>query len=127
MLLPEDGELALSSAWPPVDALDAGESGAARWAFDKSEPAGWRTGTLPNVRFQFRPLVTSRGVVGVCGFAPANREASMSPTLEHALNLILEQTAIAIDRAILVKDVGAHRRARRKRKVAHHAARLAVA
>ena len=78
--------------------------GAARWAFDKSEPAGWRTGTLPNVRFQFRPLVTSRGVVGVCGFAPANREAALSPTLEHALNLILEQTAIAIDRAMLVKD-----------------------
>jgi two-component system sensor histidine kinase KdpD len=104
MLLPEDGELTLSSAWPPVDALGAGEVGAARWAFDKSEPAGWRTGTLPNVRFQFRPLVTSRGVVGVCGFAPANREASLSPTLEHALNLILEQAAIATDRAILVKD-----------------------
>ncbi|THD48087.1 MAG: sensor histidine kinase KdpD [Bradyrhizobium sp.] len=104
MLLPEEGELALSAAWPPVDALNAGESSAARWAFDKSEPSGWRTGTLPNVRFQFRPLVTSRGVVGVCGFAPANREAAISPTLEHALNLILEQTAIAADRALLVKD-----------------------
>ena len=43
------------------------KSGAARWALEKSEPAGWRTGTLPNVRFQFRPLVTPRGVVGVCG------------------------------------------------------------
>jgi two-component system sensor histidine kinase KdpD len=104
MLLPEDGELPLSAAWPPIDELDPGENGAARWAFDKSEPAGWKTGTLPNVRFQFRPLVTSRGVVGVCGFEPANRDAPISPTLEHALNLILEQAAIAIDRALLVKD-----------------------
>ena len=104
MLLPEDGELPLSAAWPPIDELDAGENGAARWAFDKSEPAGWKTDTLPNVRFQFRPLVTSRGVVGVCGFEPADRDAPISPTLEHGLNLILEQAAIAIDRALLVKD-----------------------
>jgi len=103
MLLPEDGDLVISSAWPPIDALDPGETGAARWAFEKREPAGWKTGTLPNVRFQFRPLVTTRGVVGVCGFEPADRVAPISSTLEHGLNLILEQAAIAIDRAILVK------------------------
>ena len=103
MLLPEDGDLVISSAWPPIDALDPGETGAARWAFERSEAAGWKTGTLPNVRFQFRPLVTTRGVVGVCGFEPADRVAPISPTLEHGLNLILEQAAIAIDRAILVK------------------------
>jgi two-component system sensor histidine kinase KdpD len=104
MLLPEDGDLTLSSAWPPIDALDAGETGAARWAFEKKEAAGWKTGTLPNVRFQFRPLITTRGVVGVGGFQPADAAATVSPTLEHALNLIFEQAAIAIDRANLVKD-----------------------
>jgi two-component system sensor histidine kinase KdpD len=103
MLLPEDGDLILNVAWPPIDALNPGETGAARWAFEKAEPAGWKTDTLPNVRFQFRPLVTTRGVVGVCGFEPADAIAPLSPTLEHGLNLILEQTAIAIDRAILVK------------------------
>ncbi len=103
MLLPEDGDLVLGSTWPPIDALDPGETGAARWAFEKGEAAGWKTGTLPNVRFQFRPLITTRGVVGVCGFEPADAVAPISPTLEHALNLILEQAAIAIDRAILVK------------------------
>ncbi len=104
MLLPEDNELALSSAWPPLDQLGPGEQGAARWAFDKAEAAGWTTGTLPNVRFQFRPLTTTRGVVGVCGFEPANRDAPIAPTLDYVLNLILDQTAIAIDRALLVKD-----------------------
>ena len=59
MLLPEDGDLVISSAWPPIDALDPGETGAARWAFEKKEAAGWKTDTLPNVRFQFRPLICS--------------------------------------------------------------------
>ncbi|WP_158814866.1 sensor histidine kinase KdpD [Methylocapsa sp. S129] len=104
MMLPEDGELNLSVAWPPIDELDPGETSAARWAFDKGEPAGWRTGTLPNVRFQFRPLVTTRGVGGVCGIEPADPNATISPERERALNLILEQTAIAIDRSLLVKD-----------------------
>jgi two-component system sensor histidine kinase KdpD len=43
-------------------------------------------------------------VLGVCGLEPSDREAPISPTLEHAVNLILEQAAIAIDRALLVKD-----------------------
>ena len=101
MLLPEESELTLASAWPPLDQLNVGELGAARWAFEKAEAAGWTTGTLPNVRFQFRPLMTTRGVVGVCGFEPANRDQQIAPTLDHALNLILDQTAIAIDRASL--------------------------
>jgi two-component system, OmpR family, sensor histidine kinase KdpD len=104
MLLPEEGELVLSVAWPPIDELTPGETGAARWAFEKAESAGWKTGTLPNVRFQFRPLVTTRGVCGVCGFEPSDADAPLSPEAERALNLILEQTAIAIDRTLLVKE-----------------------
>jgi two-component system, OmpR family, sensor histidine kinase KdpD len=104
MMLPNDGELNLSVAWPPIDQLDPGETGAARWAFEKGEPAGWRTSTLPNVRFQFRPLVTTRGIGGVCGIEPSDSNAAISPERERALNLILEQTAIAIDRSLLVKD-----------------------
>jgi two-component system sensor histidine kinase KdpD len=104
MMLPEDGELHVSTAWPPLDQLNPGETSAARWAFDRAEAAGWRTGTLPNVRFQFRPLVTTRGVGGVCGIEPADPQATISPERERALNLILEQTAIAVDRALLVKD-----------------------
>ncbi|HLH51265.1 MAG TPA: sensor histidine kinase KdpD [Roseiarcus sp.] len=104
LLLPEAGELSLVSSWPPVDALDAGETGAAKWAFDKAEPAGWRTGTLPNVRFQFRPLATTRGAVGVCGVEPTDPAAPFSPEQERVLTLILEQTAIAIDRSLLVGE-----------------------
>ena len=104
MMLANEGELGLAASWPPIDELSPGETGAARWALEKAEPAGWRTGTLPNTRFQFRPLVTTRGVSGVCGFEPANSEAPLSPEIERALSLILEQTAIAVDRSLLVLE-----------------------
>jgi two-component system sensor histidine kinase KdpD len=104
MLTPENGDLALTSSWPPLDALSAGESGAARWAFEKREAAGWRTGTLPNTRFQFRPLVTARGAIAVCGFAPSAPTKGLPPTLDHTLALILDQTAIALDRAALSRE-----------------------
>ena len=103
-LAPVDGELRLAAAWPPIDALEVGEMGAARWAFEKAEPAGWRTGTLPNVRFQFRPLVTPRGVVGVCGVQPKRGDEPISPQDDRTLSSILDQTAIAIDRAQLMEQ-----------------------
>ena len=128
MLAPEDGELRLAAAWPPIDALEAGEMGAARWAFEKAEPAGWRTGTLPNVRFQFRPLVTPRGVVGVCGVrAEARRRSRFRRGTIARSRLILDQTAIAIDRALLVKAFDPRGRARGEREAAHDAAVVAVA
>lgn len=104
LLLPDGGELRISAAWPPVDQLDAAEEGAAQWALKKSEPAGWRTGTLPNVRFQFRPLTTTRGVVGVAGIEPKLHGEPLSAQDERVLTSVLEQTAIAIDRSVLVSE-----------------------
>ena len=101
LCLPENTGLLLRAAWPPGDELELGEQSAARWAFDKGEAAGWRTGTLPNTRYQFRPLVTPRGIVGVCGFKPPDPARPMSTDDERLLASILEQTAVAIDRAQL--------------------------
>ncbi|MBO0733029.1 MAG: sensor histidine kinase KdpD [Methylocapsa sp.] len=104
MLLPEDDELRIRAAWPPIDQLEAGEAAAARWAFEKSEPAGWRTDTLPNLRLQFRPLTTAGSAVGVAGFEPANMSEPVAPQDERMLTSILEQTAIAIDRSLLAGE-----------------------
>jgi two-component system sensor histidine kinase KdpD len=102
VLVPDEGEMRLAAAWPPLDALEVGETTAARWAFEKAETAGWRTGTLPNVRFQFRPLLTPRGVVGVCGVQPRSHEGPLSAQDDRTLSSILDQTAIAMDRAQLM-------------------------
>lgn len=99
-----DGEPTICAAWPPLDQLDAGENGAALWAFQKDEAAGWRTGTLPNIRFQFRPLATPRGVVAVCGVQPRNADMPFAAQEENALSSLLEQAAIAIDRSNLIGE-----------------------
>ena len=104
LLLPRDGEVVLQTAWPPDRDLSAGELGAANWAFAKQEASGWRTDTLPNLAMQFRPLLSPRGAVGVCGFAPKSADAPLSPEDERALSAILEQMALAIDRSLLIGE-----------------------
>lgn len=104
LLVPNDGDLTLSAAWPPLDELDPGETSAARWVLEKSEAAGWRTGTLPNVRFQFRPLSTSRGVLAVAGIQFKKPDEPLTAQEEGTLTSLLEQTAIAVDRSMLVGE-----------------------
>lgn len=101
MFLVREGELDLAAAWPPDEGFDTAEMSAARWAFEKGEAAGWRTGTLPTTRLQFRPLITPRGVVGVLGFEPADKTAPLAADTERGFAAIVEQAAIALDRALL--------------------------
>lgn len=102
LLLPKDGDVALMAAWPPDTELGVTDMMAARWAFDKKEAAGNDTGTLPSSPFQFRPLRSPHGVVGVCGFLQEDRP--LEPDEERALAAILDQTAVAVDRARLSRE-----------------------
>ncbi len=51
LLVAEADDLQIRAAWPPDAQLDAAAHSAARWAQQKNEPAGWRTGTLPRVEY----------------------------------------------------------------------------
>ena len=104
LLVAEGDELNLRAAWPPDAQLDPTTMTAARWAQQKNEPAGWGTGTLPRVDFQFRPLIAARGPIAVCGFEPHSRDQPISGDDERALASILDQTAIALDRVLLARD-----------------------
>jgi two-component system sensor histidine kinase KdpD len=99
LLLPDNGDLKVAAVWPPDTDLDVTDFTAARWTRDKQEPAGAGTGTLPNSRFEFRPLMGPHGLVGVCGVQQT--EESLDLNAERALAAILDQTAIALDRARL--------------------------
>jgi two-component system sensor histidine kinase KdpD len=105
MLLPQGDELEMVAAWPPDTDLGVSEIAAARWAKDRNEFAGAGTGTLPNCRFQFRPLTSPHGVVGVCGFEPGDE--GLDPNSERKLSAILDQAATAIDRARLSAESAA--------------------
>ena len=99
LLLDRDGELVLCNAAPPVVSLGPGDASAARWAFEKREAAGRGTGTLPSVDYQYRPLLVTRGAIGVVGLAL--RAEPLAPDDERAITASLDQTAIALDRSLL--------------------------
>ncbi|MCM2292357.1 sensor histidine kinase KdpD [Allorhizobium sp. BGMRC 0089] len=102
LLIPRKGDLALAAAWPPDTDLDLTDMTAARWTHDKKEPAGHGTGTLPNSRFEFRPLLGPHGIVGVCGIEQSGERLDLNA--ERSLTAILDQTAIALDRARLAEE-----------------------
>ncbi|GAA0650225.1 sensor histidine kinase [Brevundimonas lenta] len=104
VLLPVDGELALVASAPDgVDAaLSAEVMAAARWTWEKGEPAGHGTGTLPQGRWTFRPLEGVRGRAGVAGI----EAAALSPgSDEERLALaLLDQGAVSLERAELATE-----------------------
>lgn len=102
LLLPRKGDLAVAAAWPPDTELDVTDLTAARWTHDKREAAGHGTGTLPNSRFEFRPLLGPHGIVGVCGIEHSGERLDLNA--ERSLTAILDQTAIALDRARLADE-----------------------
>ena len=104
ILLPKENDLDVMAVWPPDELQSAAEMSAARWAYEKNEPAGWRTGTLPTIRYRFIPMKTPRRVVGVFGFQPPDPSHALDPEFERNLIAIVEQTAITLDRASLVEE-----------------------
>jgi two-component system, OmpR family, sensor histidine kinase KdpD len=103
-LLGKGEELELGAALPPEDSLGPGEWAAARWSATRGEAAGWRTATLPNAQFQFRPLRTSRGILGVIGIRPADTRDDLSAEDDRALTALIDQAAVAIERTQLVDE-----------------------
>ncbi|MFO1091319.1 MAG: sensor histidine kinase KdpD [Hyphomicrobiales bacterium] len=96
VLLPEKGEVAIVAAMPPEDTLGAADWTAARWAFAHGEAAGWKSTTLPNARFQYRPLRAAGATVGVVGVRPEGDVLSEESV--RMLEALLNQFAVAIER-----------------------------
>ncbi|SEP67505.1 two-component system, OmpR family, sensor histidine kinase KdpD [Devosia sp. YR412] len=100
----ESGEIDLTAAWPPDQSLDPTELTAARWAYDKKEPAGFLTGTLPQVRYLFRPIISAQRVLGVAGLVMGPGDTPLAADEERTWTALLDQAAIAMDRARLNRD-----------------------
>ncbi len=105
ILLEKDGNLDLRGAWPPEDALDAASLTAARWASSHDEAAGAETGTLPTVPWLFLPLRTPRARVGVLGIAHGPGQPPLDAEARSLLDTLAEQTASALERATLAKEM----------------------
>jgi two-component system sensor histidine kinase KdpD len=103
VLLPEEGEIKAAAGAPELVALDASALTAARWAWEKGEPAGAGTGTLPQIDWTFWPLQGLRARSGVAGVSAqsANLGAHTGAGEDRVLLALLDQGAVALERAEL--------------------------
>jgi len=105
VLLAQNDDLVLTAAWPPEDSLDAAAMTAARWAWSHNEPAGADTGTLPIVPWYFVPLRASAKTLGVVGVAREKDGVPLDSEARALLDTLVEQTAAALDRASLSREM----------------------
>lgn len=96
VLTPSGEDIALAAASPPLAELSPGDMAAARWAWEKGEPTGHGTGTLPNAGWIFRPLQGVKSRAGVVGVEP---KAIASEDGERFVSALLDQGAVALERA----------------------------
>jgi two-component system sensor histidine kinase KdpD len=115
VLLPAGEDIAVAAGAPKLAVLTAGDMAAARWAWEKGEPAGAGTGTLPNSPWTFRPLQGVKARAGVAGVEPGAVAAEEG---ERFVSALLDQGAVALERAELAAqaaDAQALRRSDRLR------------
>ncbi|HEX4197904.1 MAG TPA: sensor histidine kinase KdpD [Caulobacteraceae bacterium] len=98
VLLPKGEDLVQAAGAPTTVLLTTGALAAARWAWEKGEPAGAGTGTLPQVGWTFRPLVGVRGRAGVAGVEVGDTAGADE---ERLVSAMLDQGAVALERAEL--------------------------
>lgn len=99
-----EADLSAVAAWPPDQVLDASAMAAARWAFEKREVAGFLTGTLPQVRYLFRPISSAQRLLGVSGLLMGPGDVPLGADEERTWLALLDQAAIALDRARLSRE-----------------------
>jgi len=101
VLLPRDGDIAPVAGSPSLKPLGLADQAAARWAWEHGEPAGAETGTLPNAAWTFRPLQGVRARSGVAGVEAHTLRGEES---ERFVASLLDQGAVALERAEFAAD-----------------------
>ncbi|MBI1682291.1 sensor histidine kinase KdpD [Caulobacter hibisci] len=99
VFLPIDGELAPAAGAPDLIDLGTAPMAAARWAWEKGEPAGAGTGTLPQAAWTFWPLEGLGARAGVAGIEAGTLVSGSDE--ERLLLALLDQGAVALQRADL--------------------------
>ncbi len=105
ILLPSRAGPQLHAAYPPEDRLDQIEMAAAQWAMDNAQPAGRGSTTLTASDWLFHPLQTTRGTLGVIGFAREDAGEPLRPDQIPLLMSLLDQASIAFDRMALEEEM----------------------
>ncbi|MGE5175736.1 MAG: DUF4118 domain-containing protein [Hyphomicrobiales bacterium] len=104
ILLP-DGEGSLEVRAGDGDLFGGGEHdrGVAQWAFERRQPAGMGTDTLPAAHGLYLPLEGAEGAVGVLGLQPSGGRRVLTPDHFRLLETFGNQLALALERATLAR------------------------
>jgi two-component system sensor histidine kinase KdpD len=79
------------------------EMAAARWVHENGRLAGHGTQTLPSAEGLYIPLIGTAGHLGVFAIAMAKRADPPTPSQWQVLETFVAQTALALERALLVQ------------------------
>jgi two-component system sensor histidine kinase KdpD len=102
LLLPNAaGQLAMTSSRTDT-ALNV-DIGVAQWAFDKGQPAGFGTDTLPGSEFLYIPLRAPTRARGVLAVKARNRRLLRIPEQRQLLDTFAALIAIALERVHYVE------------------------
>jgi two-component system sensor histidine kinase KdpD len=110
LLLPDNESIALKAGYPPEDTLDEADLAAAKWAWEKSRPAGRDSDALPGAKWLFFPMRTGRGQIGILGICRDEPGPLLRAEQRRLLDALSDQGALAIERVHLVEDIERVRR-----------------
>jgi two-component system sensor histidine kinase KdpD len=97
LLLPDDDGRLQAPAAGAGEALRL-DIGIAQWAYDRAEPAGLGTDTLPASRIFYLPLVAPMRTRGVLAIEPQQRRWILIPEQRQQLDTFAALSAIALER-----------------------------
>lgn len=111
VLFTRDGNrLAVIGASPPDPVIGPIDTAAAEWAYDRGEVSGRDSGTLTASDWQFHPLETALGVLGVLGIARQGAGDPVRADQRVLFTTLIGQAALAHERLKLelaAREVGA--------------------
>lgn len=106
LLMPRGAELRVVGGFPPEDRLDVRDQSAALFAWEKGQPSGRGSDTLPTARWFFLPLVAGDRRLGVLGIAHEDDRQPLR-TDRRLLEALTQQIALALERLRLTEDLAA--------------------
>ncbi|WP_413731697.1 two-component system sensor histidine kinase KdpD [Sodalis sp. RH20] len=102
LLAQENGELKAIGAAGNLTTLP--DAAISRWSFDKGQPAGAGTDTLPGVPYQILPLKTTGKSLGLLVIEPANLRHLLIPEQQRMLETFTVLIAGALERMALTRS-----------------------
>ncbi len=98
------GKLEVVGGFPPEDHLDLRDMSAATYCWERGEPAGHGSATLPAAQWFFLPIRTADRKLGTLGISYEDARV-FSPVDRRLLEALVDQVALALERIRLSEDL----------------------